>query len=265
VSPLSPSLPPLPPNLSLGVASYHDQLVAGRMSPIDFLDEAVRLGFRTVELCDRTVTLPTLPAIADALAARGLTCPSLALRNSFCVSSSLLATIDYLRTWLDALPALGVRLARIWTGTESCSPVARADVGYGLTTVARHARRVGLRLTVETHGGLSNDVDFLLGIVDRLGPTVGVCPDFGNLPRATHLDDVTRLAPVTNHAHVKGLEFDEDGRETTLRLDECIATLVEAGFDGLWVVEYEGSPPEELGVQRTVAVLRGVLEGVAHR
>lgn len=256
---------PLPPAISLGVSSYHDPLVAGEMSSLDFLDAAARLRFRAVELCDRNADLDDPARTLGELTARGLRCPSFAARNDFTVETGLGRQVEHVCMCFDVACALGARIVRIWTGAARADTRAMLQVRRALEQLVPKAESLGLVIAIETHGGLSNDVGFLNALLaDIASSAIGVCVDFGNLDATGRYEAVEKLMANTVHVHVKSYEFDDAGRETSFDLGRCIETVARWGYDGLWVVEYEGRPPYEPGILATVDALRAVLgEAVA--
>jgi sugar phosphate isomerase/epimerase len=252
---------PLPPTVSLGVSSYHEPLVTGSMSSLDFLEAAARLGFRSVELCDKNADLEAPARTLGALAARGLCCPSFAARNDFTIEAGLQREIDHVRRCFDVASTLGARVVRIWTGTARADTRAMLQVRRAFERLVPHAESLGLMIAVETHGGLSNDVGFMNALIsDIASSAIGVCLDFGNLDATDRYEAVEKLVPITVHVHVKSYEFDDAGRETTFDLGRCIEGVARWGFDGLWVIEYEGLPPYEPGILATVSALQAVLD-----
>jgi sugar phosphate isomerase/epimerase len=250
---------PFEPDISLAVVSFGDDLKTGAMTTPEFLDAAVRLGFTAVELCDRSVREPA--AVAAGLADRGLRMPSIALRNDFTGNrSSTQASVDHLRRWLDLSAEFGCRTARIWTGWAASDGAARQQILWALDQVVPYAESIGVAVALETHGGLSNEPDFLRDLCERYSRSVfGVCLDFGNLPAARRRPLIADIAPLTTHVHVKSYAFDDDGIETTIPLAWAVATVGETGFAGQWVIEYEGPPPYPAGIHQTVATLRDSL------
>jgi sugar phosphate isomerase/epimerase len=251
---------PLPTAVSLGVSSYHDPLVTGEMSSLDFLDAAARLGFRAVELCDRNANLDNPVRTLGELTTRSLRCPSFAARNDFTVETGLQRQVDHVRRCFDVACALGARLVRIWTGVARVDTWAMLQVRRALEQLVPTAESLGLVIAIETHGGLSNDVAFMNALLaDIASSAIGVCVDFGNLDAADRYEAVEKLMPNTVHVHVKSYEFDDAGRETSFDLGRCVETVARWGYDGLWVIEYEGQPPYEPGIFATVDTVRAVL------
>lgn len=246
--------------ISLGVASYHEPLISGRMDLAGFLDEAVALGFGTVELCDRALSLGALDAARHLLDERALRVSSVAIRNDFTVLDYVDRQLDHVLSWLEAVVELGASVARIWTGCTRTNGAAREQVATCLQHTAKAAERLDITVAVETHGGLSNNPDYLLPVLRGIGlEHLGVCIDFGNLSAANRDSAVTAFASYAAHVHVKSYEFDDRGRETTIDLARYLSELAALGFDGYWVVEYEGEPPHDDGVRRTVDLVTATL------
>ena len=243
-------------DVSLAVVCFGDQLKTGEMTTAEFLDAAVDLGFKSVELCDRTIK--DRDAIAGELASRGLSLPSIALRNDFTGAADTLAgQIEHLHDWLGVAATVGCAIVRVWTGWQRDDFVGRRQIVEAFDQVAEHARQLGVVLAVETHGGASNDPVFLRELCSRYpAGTVGVCPDFGNLPARQRHDAIAELADIANHVHVKSYDFDEAGVETSVPLEWAVRRLVAAGYGGQWVIEYEGGPPYDRGIRLTVETLR---------
>jgi len=246
-------------DVSLAVVCFGDELKTGARSTLEFLDAAVSLGFRSVELCDRSVRDPA--TVRQALRDRDLAMPSIALRNDFTGDrASVGDDVNHLISWLTIAASFGCRLARVWTGWRRVDATARRQIIEAFDEVVPHARQVGVALAVETHGGLSNDPAFLEDLCDRYPDgAFGLCLDFGNIPADGRRFAIRRLARLTNHVHVKSYQFDDRGVETTVPLTWAIGELDRIGFAGQWVIEYEGSPPYEAGIDQTVAALRSTL------
>jgi sugar phosphate isomerase/epimerase len=241
-------------DVSLAVVCFGDSIRDGNMSLEEFLDTAVDLGLGAVELCDRTIKDPGYTAMS--LRQRGLAMPSVALRNDFTVPAERLSEeIRHIRTWLPVVRSLGARVARVWTGWQRVDQVAKQQIIGAFDELVDVAISEDVLLAVETHGGLSNDPEFMAHLHARYpSGQVGVCLDFGNLPERRTL--IPRFVPLTVHAHVKSYEFDAQGNETTVPVSWAVAQLCRAGFTGQWVLEYEGPPPYIQGIGHTLKALR---------
>ncbi|WP_189765882.1 sugar phosphate isomerase/epimerase family protein [Streptomyces xanthochromogenes] len=221
------------------------------MSRLQFLDEARRLEFRAVELCDRTVPSPShAPEALQELAAKNLTTPSFAIRNDFTdPTRPLELEIDRARQGLQTASQLGAHIVRIWTGTASRTPTALTRVEAAFNDLVAYAHRLGLMLAVETHGGLSSDLDILPRLLGHVGaPGVGVCIDGGYLPGSLFAQAFETLADRIVHLHVKVHDSDGPGGPDATRHAPLLTFVRDTNYGGYLVIEYEGSGPRDLGV-----------------
>lgn len=241
-------------NVSLAAVCFGDSLKTRAMPVDDFLDAAVKHGLGAVELCDLTITDPD--ALVGKLTRRGLRQPSVALRNDFTVpAADLDGQIEHLLTWIPPVRKMGGTVARVWSGWQRDDDEARKQVLTAFDTVVPAAAAAGVTLALETHGGASNDPRFAAELIGRHpAGTIGVCLDFGNLPAADRRSLISAFVPMTVHVHVKTHDF-VDGREPTIPVEWAVEQLAEARYQGQWVLEYEGRPPYDEGIQHTLAVL----------
>ena len=79
------------------------------------------------------------------------------------------------------------------------------------------ARELGIRMTIENHGGPSKTAEGILRIIRGTDPAwVGSCLDFGNWDDKVRMySEIEKLSPFAFHTHMKAYAFDEYGDETT--------------------------------------------------
>lgn len=232
----------------------------GSMTTDEFVGEAGRLGFGSVELCDRTVTSVNADAIGALLLRCGMTCPSFAVRNDFTVVGKRAEELEHVLQGVMLARVLGARIVRVWTGTSSTSREARENVSDLMRVASAATHERGLRLAIETHGGLSNDAAFMARLCAEAGAGTGVCLDFGNVaPAPRRPAAIRRFAPLTTHVHVKSYAFLDDGRESSFDLHDAIRHLIASGYRGLWVCEYEGTEKVEAGIIATATAVNDAI------
>ena len=228
-----------------------------------------RFGVNTIELCQIQFDSSAderVDALASALRAadvRVLTVPidvgDLAGGDTTTRSDD----ISRIARWFSVAHRLGATYVRVNTGSPLAAgqPAARAGVVAALRTLASEARRLGLRLLVENHGGPSSDPEWLLAVRDEVGPEhLGVLLDLGNfepimaVSRARFAgedadengldiepvyDHIARLAPVAELVHAKAYDPRADG-SPLLDLDRALAIVAKSGYDGPISIEWEG-------------------------
>jgi sugar phosphate isomerase/epimerase len=122
--------------------------------------------------------------------------------------------------------------------------------------LAAHGKARGVHVIIENHGGVGSEhPEELVKLFQEVGSDYfGALPDFANFP-----DEATRergLKLLFPHAHVvchaKGLEFDATGKETKYDFAGAIAASRQAGFKGVYSIEFEGPGDPYVGVQKTL-------------
>ncbi len=86
---------------------------------------------------------------------------------------------------------------------------------------------------------------------------LGTCPDFGNFPRGVDRYDALRLlAPSALVVHAKSAYFMANGEERNIDYGRCLRILREAGYDGVFSIEYVGRGDELGGCALTRQLLQ---------
>ena len=117
----------------------------------------------------------------------------------------------------------------------------------------------GTRIALDNHGVTTNDGDWQLSLIERVGSNrLGVNLDTMNYRWYGHeLSSIDRfyqiLAPHVFHVHMKdgtGSRENYKGAELgagEINLKNVVSLLKDVGYDGAWTAEYEG-PEAEKGV-----------------
>ena len=164
-----------------------------------------------------------------------------------------LEDVKVLFGWLDLAVHFGAPAIRIDTGQQE----GELDLSVTIDSynrLAERARELGLKITLENHGGISGDPANLVQIVESVGADVmGTCPDFGNFAPETRYDDLQKVARYAAIVHAKTFEFDPDGEETTIDFSKCAQIF--KGFTGYWSVEFEGPGDQYDGTRKTIELI----------
>ena len=171
-----------------------------------------------------------------------------------------LKDVQVLLGWLDVASYLGAPAIRIDTGSQQGDPDLSITID-SYERLAARARKLGLKITLENHGGISWDPQNIVQIIETVGTDVmGTCPDLMNY-LALDANDVEGvyaklrvIAPYAVILHAKGYEFGPDGEEKHIEYAR-LAEIFES-FDGYWSVEFEGPGDQYDGVRKTIALIR---------
>ena len=114
------------------------------------------------------------------------------------------------------------------------------------------AMDLGIRITIENHGGVSGTVEGILGVIKGSDARwVGSNLDFGNAPVSQKPDVFEKLASYAYHTHAKLTDFREDGEATDSDYRKLLDILKSARYSGAISIEWEGTGEAVEGVKKT--------------
>jgi sugar phosphate isomerase/epimerase len=179
---------------------------------------------------------------------------------------------------------LGTQMVRVNTGNPM-SPVPPAPLEVTIDSFRRlgqTARKLGLILLVENHGGISSNPDPLIKILEGAGQdNLKLLLDIGNFEPLISMqmaliqglpvpegdisplyDAIKKLAPYAYIIHAKAHEFDSAGEPIRLDVARALSIIRDAGFTGPISIEYEGSEGDPWeNTRRTLAIVEKVFSG----
>jgi hypothetical protein len=163
------------------------------------------------------------------------------------------AAISACTKWMDVAAELGAKSVRCDPGEMNRADLSNTIASY--KKLAAYAGSKNLYVIIENHGGVGSEhPEDLVKVFQAVGDRCGALPDMGNFP-----DEATRqrglpllypYAPTVSHA--KGLDFDEHGVERAFDFPRAMQAAKQAGFKGIFSVEYEGPGDAYTGVQNVV-------------
>jgi len=164
------------------------------------------------------------------------------------------AAIAGVKKWIDIGAELGTRAARCDPGQMKAENLAPTIDSY--KQLAAYAKARGVDVIIENHGGVGSEhPEELVKLFEGVGKDFkGALPDFANFPdEPTRERGLKLLVPYARVlCHAKGLEFDAQGNETKFDFAKCLETCKQAGFKGIYSIEFEGPGDPYVGVQKTL-------------
>jgi len=119
------------------------------------------------------------------------------------------------------------------------------------------ARDLGVRITIENHGGVSGTVEDILAVINGTDPKwVGSLLDFGNAPVHHKPAVFAKLAPYAYHCHAKLDDFKPDGEATNADYGKLLGILKAHKYAGAVSIEWEGRGEAVEGVKKTRDLIR---------
>lgn len=263
--------------MKIGVSSYSfsQYIHAGKMTQFDTVAKAKELGFEAIEFTDLTPPEGVSESdfakkIKDEADKTGIEisasviCANLAQPTE----EKLQAEIKRLKNKLDIAAILGAKFFRhdvmyMYDDFPSFG-AALPTIAKGVRAVTEYAETLGIKTMTENHGHICQDPDRLEQLTDAVAhPNFGILADMGNFLCADVTPElaVSRLANRVFFVHAKDfkvIDFYEKSSEgfTTraqnrlvgmpvgkgaVKVEQCLAILKQAGFDGNIDIEFEGA------------------------
>ena len=111
-------------------------------------------------------------------------------------------------------------------------------------------------MALENHWGLTTKADNVIRIVEEVGSEyLKVLMDTGNFIDNTY-EELRKIAPYTILVHAKTYFGGGEWYTLDIDYDKVFEILKEVGYKGYISIEYEGKEKPEIGVRKTVYLLR---------
>lgn len=154
-------------------------------------------------------------------------------------------------------PVVRINLGGTGKGQEVDDTVGVERVIDAFNQILPIAKQLGVKITIENHGGVSKNADAILKVIKGTDPAwVGACLDFGNWPPEARNRESAKLAAYAYHVHAKCREFAPDGEAVGMDYKYLLGLLKRAHYTGAVSIEYEGGGDQIEGVKKTAALIR---------
>ncbi|MCC6627814.1 MAG: TIM barrel protein [Chloroflexi bacterium] len=238
---------------------------AGSLTLLDAPAAVAALGARDLEICHfhfpRT-DVDYLAALRERLAAAGVRLLTLLIDAgdiSAADPAAWAGDLAALRGWIDVAAAAGARQVRVVAGEASPDDAAAIQRSVaGLAALAAYGRGRGVGVITENWRPLASRPAALLTILDGLAGQVGLCVDFGNLAEPTKYADLAALLPRATTIHAKA-RATAPGQMDEADFHRCLNLARASGYDGPYVLIFDGAGDERAGLARLGDLVRGHL------
>ncbi len=183
------------------------------------------------------------------------------------------AGVEVAKKWLDGSARIGAKTMRVNTGGPRIVPQASATTGYprndeivkylanaieSFKEMADYGGKVGVKVTLENHWGLSADPTNMRIILDEVNhPYCEASPDFCNWEHEYLLYHGLEAVMPYTHTTVHAKYWD---RWENVDLQRCVRIMNHHGFKGIIALEYEDGPWD--GVEGARHMLGEVLKAL---
>ena len=196
---------------------------------------------------------------------RGLSISGSAVGNSFTQSdqAELRKQIGYVKKWIDHCAAMGAPHLRVFAGSRMglSHDEARKQCITALEECCNYAAGKGVFLGLENHGGIVEQVDELVAIVEAVrSDWLGINLDTGNFYSADPYKDLEKSAPYAVNVQLKS-ELKIRGKEGIQQTDiaRVISILRKANYQGYVTLEYEAQPDPWTSIPPILKTIRSAL------
>ncbi len=254
-------------NISVATYSMRDSMKKiGMEGMAEYLN---KLDVEFVEINNKFTTAKDLPENVKLFASKGIKTVLLTYDgNNFFIPAEEDAAedrkdqFDAMKPWIDAVKVAGIPIIRANMGSPpgflSKDSEMLAALVATFKPIQEYAEKLGITFVFENHGGPSSDVNFQL-LVKKQFPTdkMGFLLDTGNYsPKNLVYENIEKLGKAIKIVHAKTYDFDKKGEEKQLDFGRITAALKKVGFDGFYSIEYEGKLKANVGVEKTLALLK---------
>ena len=271
-------------DISLAEWSFHKALYAKKMDNLDFAAKTRSLDMNGIEYVnqffkDKAEDSAYLSQLNQRAADNGVEQVLIMIDGEGGLGDPAdkerkQAVINHYK-WVNAAKTLGCHSIRVNAyGKGDRKAVASAAVN-GLGSLSEYARKEGINIIVENHGGWSSDGSWLSGVMKQIGmDNCGTLPDFGNFCIVRDPEDpynkpcveeydrykgVTEMMPYAKAVSAKTHDFDREGNEVDTDYMRMMKIVKDHGYRGFVGIEYEGRTlSEEAGIIKTRDLLRKV-------
>ena len=259
--------PEMPFRLSLAQWSFNKALFGKKMDNLDFAKTAHDLGFEGLEYVNGffkdkakdKVYLGQMKKLAKDNNVKSLLimCDNEGYLGDPDSGKRTIAVENHYR-WLEAAKFLGCHSIRVNAHAEGTYEEQQKLAADGLAKLSEEAKKYGLNVLVENHGGLSSNGKWMSEVMKMVNmPNCGMLPDFGNFDKDTdRYEAVKMLMPYAKAVSAKSMEFDANGNEVRTDYYKMMKIVLDAGYNGYVGVEYEG---EKLSEKDGVIATRDLL------
>jgi len=164
--------------------------------------------------------------------------------------------------YLKIADTLGATSIRIDTGDQKSDPETEEQFEYTVKKfqeLSKAASDLGLIIGPENHMGSSKSPHYLKKVVEAVNaPNFGVLIHMGRWSVDEEIGDKI-LAPYAYHTHFDGRTVATD------RGESLVNTLLEAGYDGYWGIEYNSPDNQYTEMEWAIACVKKILYKVQNK
>lgn len=217
---------------------------------------AAKRGYQAIEVCHfhfPDTSLTYLQQLRDAFLTAGVSFDTLLLDYGDLTSEDeerRTADQQLMREWIDIASKCGAKQIRIVAGEASPDNEEAISLSAeALASLAAYSTPKGVRVITENFKPLTSKASSSEQLLHLAGEQVGFITDFGNYKGSAVAEEIARTTPRSVSIHAKA-DFDEAGIPNEPPFVTYLEATAEAGFDGAYVLIYDGPGDMWEGLER---------------
>ncbi|SFB62981.1 Sugar phosphate isomerase/epimerase [Cohnella sp. OV330] len=229
--------------------------------------EAAKRGYSALEICHfhfPSTDPEYLSQLRAAFHASGVRFDTLLLDYGDLTSKDpirLTADLALIRAWIDAAAVCGAKQIRIVAGESDASDeTALAQSAQHLRELASYAKGKHVNVITENFKALTATGENCRELISLTRPDVGWITDFGNFSGARKYEELDMILTHSVSVHAKA-QYDERGLPDRAEFELCLDRAIGSGFDGAFVLIYDGPGDMWEGLERIKTIVETRLHG----
>lgn len=243
----------------------HEQQQPELLTLLELPAEAARRGYQAVEVCHfhyPSIEDDYLNQLRSAFGDAGVQFDTLLLDYGDLTSSDAAkreADIDYIRRWIAIASQCGAKQIRVIAGEASPDDEeAIRQSAEALEGLAAYATSHGVHVITENFKALTSTGDSSMKLLELAGPVVGMITDFGNYKGSAKYEEIAMTIPFSVSVHAKP-HYDDAGLPDEAELLLCLDAVRSVGFNGAFVLIYDGPGDMWEGLERVKRIVEGYI------
>jgi sugar phosphate isomerase/epimerase len=256
--------------VSLAAYSVRQSLTSESMDLFDFIDWCSEMNLAGTELTsyyfEKNFDSAYLRRLRNRAFRQGVTVSGTAIRNDFCQppGEKKDREVAQVKKWIDHAAELFAPHVRIFAGDIPEGINKETAIRWtadGIKEILGHAEARGIVIGLENHGGITAEAADLVAICEAVGdhPWFGINLDTGNYRSRDPYEELILSAPKAVNVQVKAFMAGPGRERVPADLERIRDILVDAGYKGWIVLEYEAKEPKK-EIPKYIARLKELFE-----
>jgi hypothetical protein len=224
--------------------------------------EAARRGYQAVEVCHFHFpsTEPSyLEQLRDAFASAQVHFDTLLLDYGDLTSEDTRrkkADMAFIRRWIVVASLCGAKRIRVIAGEAPPNDEeALSRAAAALSELSHFAASSGVEVITENFMSLTSTGGSCVKLLGQTEGSVEMITDFGNFKGPGKYDEIAMTVPYSVSIHAKA-DYDEEGLPDESEFRRCLETVHTLGYDGPYVLIYDGPGDMWAGLERIKRVVQ---------